>query len=129
MEARLINWPGGEHLFRLGIEQLRTLQQRTDCGAEHLANRIAGGQWMVDDFREVFRCGLIGGGMEKVRAVQLVDRILEDGVFIRFKAPALEILGDCLYGPADDPVGEPMPVTPTPETEQTASGNSAPITD
>lgn len=129
MEARLIMWPGGEHPFRLGIEQLRTLQQRTDCGPEHLANKIADGRWTVDDLREVYRCGLIGGGMGKVEAVTLIDRLLEDGVLIRFKAPAIEILGDCLYGPADDPVGEPMPVKPTPGTEQTASGSSAPITD
>lgn len=123
----VIRWPGGEHAFRLGIAELRALQQTTDCGPEHLANRISLGQWRVDDLREVLRNGLIGGGMAHVDAVRLIDRALAPP-FIRFKAPALAVLGDCLYGPEDDPVGETMPVTPTPAHEQTENGSSAPIT-
>lgn len=128
MQPSIIRWPGGEHAFRLGIAELRALQQTTDCGPEHLANRISLGQWHVDDLREVLRNGLIGGGMAHVEAVQLVDRVFEPP-FARFKGPAIEVLGfGCLYGPEDDPVGETMPVTPTPAHEQTENGSSAPIT-
>jgi len=129
MRPVVIRWPGGEHAFRLGIGELRAIQQLTDCGPEFLMHRIAAGQWRVDDLRETIRNGLIGGGMAHVEALKLVDRTFSTtSAAVAFKGPAQEILAAYLYGPPDDPVGEDMPGEPTPANETTASGSSAPIT-
>lgn len=122
-------WPGGEHAFRLGLRELRAIQNKTDCGPEHLLNKIKFGQWGVDELHEILRNGLIGAGTPHVEALKLVDRAFDTSPGIAFKVPAMEILSSYLFGPPDDLVGELDPVAPTPEDEKTASGSSAPITD
>lgn len=129
MDALVVPWPGGEHAFRLGLRELRAIQQKTDCGPEHLLNKIKFGQWTVDELHEVLRQGLIGAGMPHVDALKLVDRAFDTSPGIAFKVPTMEVLSSFLFGPADDPVGEPHPVKPTPENEKTESGSSAPTTD
>ena len=125
-----IQWPGGMHDFRLGIAELETLQQKTDCGPEWLLHRINTGQWKAVDLIEVLRNGLIGGGMAHVEALKSVRNAFDLHPLIGFKIPAQTVLAACLYGPPDDPVGEPSPVNPTPaENDQTGGGSSAPITD
>ena len=126
----MIQWPGGMHPFRLGIAELAVIQQRTDCGPEWLLHRISVGQWQAIDLIEVLRNGLIGGGMPHVDALKAVTNAFDLHPMIAFKGPALQVLGACIYGPPDDPVGEPLPVTPTPaHDDQTGNGSSAPITD
>ncbi|WP_294932176.1 gene transfer agent family protein [uncultured Paracoccus sp.] len=128
MQAVVLRWPGGEHAFRLGLGELRALQQKTDCGPEFILHKITTGRWMIDELREVLRNGLIGAGLSPVEAMKLVDRTFEDTPAISFKAPAVELLAAYLYGPEDDPVGEALAVDPTPPPEPTENGNSAPIT-
>lgn len=128
MQAMVIPWPGGEHAFRLGLRELRAIQQKTDCGPEHLLNKIKFGQWAVDELHEVLRNGLIGAGMAHVEALRLVDNAFDTSPGIAFKVPAMDVLASFLFGPPDDPVGEDMPVKPTPEGEKTANGNSASTT-
>jgi hypothetical protein len=123
MEPTVIHWPGGEHAFRLGLAELETIQQKTDCGPEFLLHRISAAQWKAADLVEVLRNGLIGGGMPHVEALKAVRNAFDLHPLISFKVPAQEILAACLYGPADgDEAGEPGPVEPTPESEKTASG-------
>ncbi|AGT10543.1 hypothetical protein JCM7686_2003 [Paracoccus aminophilus JCM 7686] len=129
MEALVLIWPGGEHAFRLPLAQLELLQQKTEAGPEFLLNRINLGQWAATDLFETVRAGLIGGGLSAVEAQARVVAAFERHPLIEFKVPAQAILGHALYGPPDDPVGEPGPVTPTPEnSEKTDSGSSAPST-
>ena len=128
-EALVIQWPGGMHAFRLGIAELATIQQKTDCGPEWILHRISAGQWTAVDLIEVLRNGLIGGGMDHVAALKLVRDAFDFHPLIGFKVPAQTVLSACLYGPPDDTVGEPSPVNPTPaQNDQTGSGSSAPIT-
>lgn len=129
MEAQVIRWPGGEHAFRLALAELETIQQKTDCGPEFLLHRINAAQWKAAELFEIMRNGLIGGGTPPIEALKLVRNAFEMHPLISFKVPAAEVLAMCLYGPADDPVGEPLPVEPTPGDEKTAAGDSAPITD
>lgn len=129
MQASVIHWPGGEHAFRLGLGELETVQQRTDCGPEFLLHKLNAGQWAAADMVEIIRNGLIGGGMPHAEALKLVRKTFDLHPLISFKVPCQEILALSLYGPPDDAVGEDMPVTPTPEDEKTASGSSAPTTE
>lgn len=114
MEPLVLNWPGGEHSFRLGIAELEAVQQNTDCGPEHLLNRINAGQWYLSDLMQVLRLGLIGGGMPHVQALKVIRNAFEQNPGIEFKVPAQAVLAHCLYGPPEDQPGEPMPVQPTP---------------
>lgn len=125
MDAMVLPWPGGEHAFRLGLRELRAIQQKTDCGPEHLLNKIKFGHWAADELHEILRNGLIGGGMAHVEALKLVDHAFDRSPGIAFKVPAMEVLASYLFGPKDDPVGEDIPVAPTPGIEKTVSGNSA----
>lgn len=129
MQAIILRWPGGEHAFRLGIEELRVIQQKTDCGPEHILRKIEHGWWTVDELREVLRNGLIGGGMKPVDAMKAVDKAFDDAPAISFKVPAMEVMSTYLFGPEDDPVGEDLAVTPTPPHYQTENGGSVPITE
>lgn len=128
MQALTLRWPGGEHAFRLGLGELRIIQQRTDCGPEYILKKIEHGLWTVDELREVLRNGLIGGGMAPVDALKAVDKAFEDTPMIEFKIPAMTLMAASLFGPEDDPVGEDLAVNPTPPNSQTESGGSAPIT-
>ncbi len=110
----VLQWPGGEHTFRLTISQLEVIQDKTGCGPEHLLHKINSGQWAAVDLVEVLRNGLIGGGMGAVEALQAVRKAFELHPMIGFKIPAQAVLAAALYGPPDDPVGEPQPVEPTP---------------
>lgn len=122
----VIQWPGGEHAFRIGIGQCRVIQQKTECGPEHLLNKIKAGVWTVDELREILRNGLIGGGMAPVEALKIIDKTFDEAPGIKFKAPAMEVLSAYLFGPPDDTVGEPLPVIPTPANkDQTGNGSSA----
>ena len=129
MQVVTVQWPGGLHAFGLGIAELATIQQKTDCGPEWLLHRINTGQWQVTDLIEVLRNGLIGGGMAHVEALKLVRNAFDLHPMIGFKIPAQTVLAACLYGPPDDPVGEPLPVGPTPgNDDQTDAGSSADTT-
>ena len=125
MQPVVIRWPGGEHACRLGLTELEVIQQKTDCGPEFLLHRIRAAQWRAADLSEVIRNGLIGGGMNHVAALQLVQGALAAHPLIEFKVPAMEILAHAVFGPPNDedaPSGEPDPVAPTPEAGKTANG-------
>ena len=120
MTPVMLFWPGGEHPFRLGIEELRALQQKTDCGPEFLLMRLRSGQWHVDDLAETLRLGLIGGGMDQNAALKVVRDAFERTPMIAFKVPALTVLMAGVYGPAEDPAGEDSPAgDQTPNLSQT----------
>lgn len=100
-------WPGGEHPFRLALAQLEGLQQKTDAGPEWLLMRLRAGQWAATEAFEVLRFGLIGGGMDEAAAKRTVADAFDRHPLIAFKVPAMTVLLAALYGPADDPSGEP----------------------
>lgn len=75
--AEPITWAGGEHDFRLGIGELRAIEQRCDAGCAVVFGRLLGSQWKIDDVLSPIRLGLIGGGMDEAAARRMVDRVLE----------------------------------------------------
>ena len=117
MQPTVIQWPGGEHAFRLGLAELEVIQQKTDCGPEFLMHRINAAQWKAVDLVEVLRNGLIGAGMPHVDALKAVRNAFELHPMISFKVPAQTLLAACLFGPPDEgdkAPGEDEPVAPTP---------------
>lgn len=129
MQPLVLQWPGGEHAFRLGLSELETIQQKTDCGPEFLLHRINVGQWHIGDLMEILRNGLIGGGMPHVDALKVVRKAFDVHPHILFKVPAQAVLAACLFGPPDDRPGEDSPAgDPTQNGSSADGGSSASIT-
>lgn len=102
-------WLGGEHEFSLKLGQLRALQKACDAGPEQILARVWNGSWLVDDFIEVIRLGLIGGGeVDAKEAGGLVSRLVEANPKLQFKPLVQDILVDALIGDDGDQVGEPQ---------------------
>lgn len=100
------DWADGTYKFRLGLGEIRQLQEKTGLGPLALFHRIQTDQWLVDDLRETLRLGLIGGGMRDLKALALVRDNFDNRPKIDAKEPALRILGAFLIGVPDDPVGK-----------------------
>lgn len=98
------DWGDGEQKFRLAMKQLRELQEKTGVGPEALYERIRTGQWRMADLRETIRLGLIGGGMDEVRAANLMRAYFDEGPYLKHKPSAVAILLAALMGPPDDPI-------------------------
>lgn len=101
----------GVHIFRLDIGQLEELDELTDAGPEFLMNRVIRGDWRLKDIRETIRLGLIGGGMDPMRALAMRDRYAAPGNLLPHKSLVISILGAALIGsPEEDkdklPAGE-----------------------
>lgn len=123
-------WPGGEHTFRLRLGELQALQDKCDAGPELILQRIRLGAWRVNDLFETLRFGLIGGGMDRAAARDLVLDCFERAPIMEFKTPAVEVLAAALIGVEDDPAGEASLAGETTQTtDETDAGSSAPSTD
>ena len=66
-----------------------------------LLGRVDGGQWFIDDLRETIRIGLIGGGLEPVKALALVKRYVDDRPFAESITHARAILLAAIVGAPD----------------------------
>lgn len=97
-----IKWGDGDHPFRLGIGQLRELQDKTNCGPLELLKRLGTGTWRVDDLYETLRIGLIGGGKKPTEALALVQRYVLERPLAESVPPAQAVLMVCLYGDLED---------------------------
>lgn len=101
--SALVNvaWADGDYDFRLRVKELEELQEITNCGPHFLFRRVSSGDWWVRDLRETIRLGLIGGGMEAVKAKTLVERYFDPGPYLQHVATVQAILGACIAGAPD----------------------------
>lgn len=69
----------GEHTFNIRkLKQAFELQDKCGCGVGEVLTRLRAAKFYVNDFREVIRLGLIGGGMAPVAALTLVTRYVDE---------------------------------------------------
>lgn len=95
-------WGDGARAFRLGMKELRRLQDKTGTGPHALYMRIATKAWKVDDLRETILQGLLGGGMVAEDAAKLVKQFVDERPLLHSVTPALVILGAALSGGDED---------------------------
>lgn len=100
------DWGDSTYTFRLGLKEVRELQEKTGIGPLALFNRIKSENWLIDDLRETIRIGLIGGGMKADEALKLIRRYFDDFPKVDQKEPAMKIIGAFLIGDPVDPVGK-----------------------
>jgi hypothetical protein len=103
-----ITWPGGEHSFRLGIGELRAIEQKCDAGCAVILMRLLSSQWKIDDVIGPIRLGLIGGGMEERLAQKAIEAALDVASPYALAVTSAEILRRFIMWETDDQPGEPQ---------------------
>jgi hypothetical protein len=114
--AKELVWPGGEHSFRLGIGELRALEQRTNVGSFVSMTRLLTSQWHIDDVVATIRLGLVGAGMPDHEAKKVLEKALDIASPHALAITAATILNHSIMWEEDDAPGELAG-----ETEENAS--------
>lgn len=104
--AETLVWAGGEHSFRLGIGELRAIEQRSDAGCAVILMRLLSSQFKIDDVIGVIRLGLIGGGMVERDAQKVVEAALDVASPYALAVPAADILRRFIMWETPDQPGE-----------------------
>lgn len=104
--AETIVWAGGEHSFRLGIGELRALEQRCDAGVVVVLMRLLGQTWKIDDVLAPLRLGLIGGGMDERSAQKAIDDALSTTSPYALSVASADVLRRFIMWEGDDQPGE-----------------------
>ncbi|MBY3263874.1 gene transfer agent family protein [Rhizobium laguerreae] len=105
--AEQITWPGGEHSFRLGIGELRAIEQRSDAGCAVVMMRLLSAQWKIDDVIGPIRLGLVGGGMDERLAQKSIEAALDVASPYALAVTSAEIIRRFIMWETDDQPGEP----------------------
>lgn len=113
-----LKWADGDYTFRLRIKHLIELQEKCDAGPSYILARLQQGAWHVEDVREPIRLGLIGGGLEPVKALKLVERYVDDQPLMQNAMIAEVIVSAAIVG-----VEEEKPPKPLAATDQSQSSN------
>jgi len=109
-------WGDGEHSFNVAkITHALELEGKCGCGVAEIFSRLRESRWHINDVRETIRIGLIGGGMEPVKAHVLVKRYVDERPWSESIQAATLILMAAMVGVPGDEVGK------KPETEGTAT--------
>lgn len=117
-------WGGEERKFRLGLGELRELQEKVNhnrlnpIGPRALLSLFETFDAWPDQVREVLRLGLIGGGTKIELVPGLIKRYCDERPPFDSVPVAHAVLMTALMGVRDDPVGK------KPETEQPISARS-----
>ena len=112
--AENIVWAGGEHRFRLGIGELRAIEQASDAGVAVVFMRLIGQQWKIDDVLGPIRLGLMGAGMTESEAKATLNRVAALESPYGLAVTAAEILRRFIMWTAEDAPGEPIAGTESP---------------
>lgn len=72
-----LDWGDGTYVFRLAWAQLIQLQEACDAGPQMILQRLGDNSWRVEYISHILRLGLIGGGLEPVKALKLVREYVE----------------------------------------------------
>lgn len=120
--AETIVWAGGEHRFRLGIGELRAIEQASDAGVSVVFMRLIGQQWKIDDVIGPIRLGLMGAGMTEGEAKATLNRVTATESPYGLAVTSAEILRRFIMWDPEDAPGEPKAGTesPVPPLSETA---------
>ena len=101
-------WPGGEHSFRLGIGELRAIEQKCNAGCAVVLMRLLGQQWQIDDVIGPIRLGLIGAGMAERDAQKAIEAALDVASPYELAITSAEVLRRFIMWETADQPGEPV---------------------
>jgi hypothetical protein len=101
-----LDFADGTYHFRLAWGELSKLQEACNAGPYVVLDRLISGRWRVEDIGEVVRLGLIGGGLEPVKALKLVREYVQDRPPLESLVLAQRVLGAAVVGVAEEEVGK-----------------------
>lgn len=123
-----LTWADGTYPFCLPLAQLEELQTLCDAGPAVISGRLEAATWRVGDIYHTLRLGLIGGGMEPVKALRLCKLYVLDRPWLENVLPAHAVIQAVLIGRSDEPVGKSAADGEASDpAAQTASSTSAPF--
>lgn len=126
--AETIIWAGGEHRFRLGIGELRAIEQACDAGVSVVLLRLLGSQWKLDDVLAPIRLGLLGGGMPDTEVRATMERVTSINSPFELAVNAAEILKRFIMWETDDAPGEQEAGADQNQTRSPTDGHDGPDT-
>lgn len=100
-----------EFEFKLGIEQLIELQEKLDEGPGVTLARLSNGlygNWKIETIKDTIRLALIGAGMDKKKAYDLVSRNVTAGYIFESLLVAQLVLSAAIVGVDEDKPGETL---------------------
>lgn len=117
-----ITWAGGDHTFRLGLDEVEELEAATDTSIFLLHSSMTSATPFakLKTYSETIRVGLIGGGMSPVEARLMVRRFVDQRPLVESVALAAVIIRAGLErvhtNEVDAPSGEAQTVEPNGST-------------
>lgn len=117
---------GEEYTFRLAWGQMIKIQEARGCGPLVVYNRLWDDSYFLEDVREVIHWGLVGGGMNEIKANKLCREYVEGRPILDNIMLARTILKVGLMGPPDEEeIEKKTPETIPSESTISATGESA----
>lgn len=134
----ILVWGDGEHAFNIApLKVALELEEKCGAGVAVIFERIRRNSWFVNDLRETIRLGLVGAGLEPVKALALVVRYFDGRPWQEGRPVAMQILMAAMIGvPGDSPGKTPAErereaasIAPTAASSAPPSTASAPPSD
>jgi hypothetical protein len=102
-----LTWADGDYVFRLGYGELMQLQEACDAGPMWILSRLQmptaeNRGWRVQDVAHVLRLGLIGGGLDPIKALRLVREYVEARPPMESLRHAQAVLSAALVGAPEE---------------------------
>lgn len=124
-----LEWAGGEHTFRLGLAEIEELEAEIDMSIFTLFTGLGTTVPLarVKHYSATIRIGLIGGGMEPVKARQMTRRWVDERPLYESASLAEAIIRAGIERPFSlkpeehDPEGEASAPQPPPQGESTSA--------
>ena len=121
-----LDWADDTHRFRLAWGQLIELQDATEAGPAVVLKRLMDGTWRLQDVSHTLRLGLIGGGMEPVKALKMVRQYVEARPPMESLVYAQAVLSVALLGSAEDEPKKNDAETPSTSTTSPTAASDMP---
>ena len=105
-----------KYSFRLGLNEIEEVEEKCDCGLFEILNHLSEARtFRLMMLRSVLRVGLIGGGMDTIAALRLVNKYVDEKALDENRDVAYSVVlaalqrvhGDELVKRAEDGEGEP----------------------
>jgi hypothetical protein len=104
-----LDWADGTYSFRLSLAGAIELEDKCDAPIAVIHARLIGGAYKVSDVRETIRIGLIGGGLDPAKALNLVRTYVDERPLSESWVIARLVMGGLLYGFEAHPINPPGP--------------------
>lgn len=125
-DARInLPWPDGRRDYRLGIGEIRELQEKCNKGPLEILADLQSGRWRLDDILQPIRLGMVGGGLGRSEAVLLAERHVTPGNLGECSLYAMAIVNAAITGAPDEPLKFPKDAVAAGKQEPEAAGSNS----